>query len=380
MPEWDLSDLYTSPDAPEVLRDLEAAATEAKRIKETYQGKLVGIAPDGAKLAEAIAAYERLSDLMGKLGSYAGLLYAANQADPARAKFYGDMSEKLTHIVTDLIFVELELNQIDESSARERRSAPAPEALRALARRSAQGKALPARGEDRAALHREGPDRARCLHAPLQRDHVRPALRRRRRAALSRSRRRSICCPIPPSRAARPPPRRCRKVFGDNVRLFTLITNTLAKDKEISDRWRGFKDVADSRHLANRVEAPVVDALVSSVRAAYPRLSHRYYAMKARWLGMEKLSHWDRNAPLPDKPERIFTWKEAENMVLVGLRRLRARHGVDRQGVLRQALDRRAAARRQGAGRILGVHRAVRASLCADELPGQAARCDDARP
>ena len=106
------------------------------------------------------------------------------------------------------------------------------------------------------------------------------------------------------------------KVFKDNVRLFTLITNTLAKDKEISDRWRGFKDVADSRHLANQVEAEVVDALVSSVRAAYPRLSHRYYAMKAKWLGKERLSHWDRNAPLPERPERTFAWNEAQRLVL----------------------------------------------------------------
>ncbi len=105
-------------------------------------------------------------------------------------------------------------------------------------------------------------------------------------------------------------------MFKDNVRLFALITNTLAKDKEISDRWRGFKDVADSRHLANRVEAPVVDALAKSVRDAYPRLSHRYYAMKAKWLGKERLAHWDRNAPLPDQPERIFAWPEAQQLVL----------------------------------------------------------------
>ncbi len=104
--------------------------------------------------------------------------------------------------------------------------------------------------------------------------------------------------------------------MGTTSRLFTLITNTLAKDKEISDRWRGFTDVADSRHLANKVEAPVVDALVTAVRAAYPRLSHRYYRMKAKWLGMDRLSHWDRNAPLPEKPERVIAWPEARDMVL----------------------------------------------------------------
>jgi oligoendopeptidase F len=316
VPEWDLSDLYRSPDAPEVLRDLEAAATEAKRIKDTYQGKLVGIAPDGAKLAEAIAAYERLSDLMGKLGSYAGLLYAANQTDPARAKFYGDTSEKLTAIATDLIFVELELNQIDERVLEKAASAPAlkrfvpwlddlhkekPFQLEEKIERLFTEKGQTGRGaftrlfsETMSGLRFdvEGEPPSQSLEATLNLLSD-PSEPRRKAAAEALS-----------------------KVFGANVRLFTLITNTLAKDKEISDRWRGFKDVADSRHLANRVEAPVVEALVSSVREAYPQLSHRYYAMKARWLGMERLSHWDRNAPLPDKPERIFTWKEAEDVVL----------------------------------------------------------------
>ena len=106
------------------------------------------------------------------------------------------------------------------------------------------------------------------------------------------------------------------KVLGDNSRLFTLITNTLAKDKEISDRWHRYSDVADSRHLDNRVEREVVDALVTAVRDAYPRTSHRYYRMKARWLGMERLAHWDRNAPLPERPERVIPWAEAERLVL----------------------------------------------------------------
>jgi len=105
-------------------------------------------------------------------------------------------------------------------------------------------------------------------------------------------------------------------VFKDNVRLFTLITNTLAKDKEISDRWRGFADVADSRHLANRVEKEVVDALIAAVREAYPRLSHRYYALKAKWLGKKRLAYWDRNAPLPEEPTRSIGWDDAQKTVL----------------------------------------------------------------
>jgi oligoendopeptidase F len=316
IPEWDLSDLYKATEDPEVARDLERAASEARRIKERYQGKLAGLASDGAALAEAIAAYESLSDLMGKLGSYAGLLYAANQADTARAKFYGDISEKLTRISTDLIFVELELNQIDEAALDGAMAVPAlakykpwledlrkekPYQLDEKLEQLFTEKGQTGRGafnrlfsETMTGLRFdvEGEPQALALEATL--NLLSDASEPRRHAAADA----------------------LSKVFKDNIRLFTLITNTLAKDKEISDRWRGFKDVADSRHLANRVEAPVVDALVASVREAYPRLSHRYYAMKARWLGMEKLSHWDRNAPLPDKPERIFTWAEAEGIVL----------------------------------------------------------------
>jgi oligoendopeptidase F len=104
--------------------------------------------------------------------------------------------------------------------------------------------------------------------------------------------------------------------FKTNVRPFALITNTLAKDKEISDRWRGFTDVADSRHLSNRVEREVVDALVEAVRAAYPTLSHRYYKLKAKWFGKKKLAHWDRNAPLPKVAQRAIPWTDARATVL----------------------------------------------------------------
>ncbi len=317
IPEWDLSDLYKGMDDPNVERDLERAAAEAKRIKETYQGKLAGLTGDGAKLADAIASYEQLSDLMGKLGSFAGLLYAANQAHPARAKFYGDLSEKLTKISTDLIFVELELNQIDEAAlekamaghAKLARFKPWLEDLRKEKPYQLDEKLeqlFTEKGQTgRGAFNRLFSETMTGLRFNVEGEEQPLALE----ATLN-----LLSDPAEPRRHAAADA--LAKVFKDNIRLFTLITNTLAKDKEISDRWRGFKDVADSRHLANRVEAPVVDALVESVRAAYPKLSHRYYAMKAKWLGMDRLSHWDRNAPLPDKPEQIFTWAEAEGVVL----------------------------------------------------------------
>jgi oligoendopeptidase F len=316
VPEWDLSDLYKGIDDPAVTADLDRAAADARRIKETYQGKLVGLAGDGAKLAEAIAGYEQISDLMGKLGSFAGLLYAANQSDPARAKFYGDVSEKLTRISTDLIFFELELNQIDENELapslgnptmasfkpwiedlRKEKPFQLDEKIEQLfTEKSQTGRGAFGRlfSETMTGLRFDvaGEPQPLALEATLNllSDTAEP---RRRAAAEALS-----------------------KVFKDNIRLFTLITNTLAKDKEISDRWRGFQDVADSRHLANRVEAPVVNALVESVRQAYPRLSHRYYALKAKVMGLKRLDHWDRNAPLQNLPPRRYGWKEARDMVL----------------------------------------------------------------
>src|SRR4029077_19748773 len=106
------------------------------------------------------------------------------------------------------------------------------------------------------------------------------------------------------------------QTFKANQRLFPLVTNTLAKDKEISDRWRGFADVADARHLSNRVEPEVVEALVSAVRAAYPKLSHRYYTLKAKWFGKKTLPYWDRNAPLPKVAQRMIPWSDARATVL----------------------------------------------------------------
>jgi oligoendopeptidase F len=316
MPVWNLGDLYPSPTSAEFQRDMDKAAADAKRIAERYKGKLAPLGGDGAALAEAIKAYEALSDVMGRLGSFAGLLYAADTADPAKAKFYGDVQEKLTAISTDLVFFELELNQIAESDLAAALKVPVlaaykpwlddlrkekPYQLDERLERLFNEKSVTGRGawsrlfsETMTALRFqiEGEPQPLALEPTLN-FLMHPDGSKRRAAAEALA-----------------------KVFKDNIRLFTLITNTLAKDKEISDRWRGFKDVADSRHLANRVEREVVEALVGSVQEAYPRTAHRYYAMKAKWLGKDKLAYWDRNAPLPDKPERVIAWSDAQRIVL----------------------------------------------------------------
>jgi len=316
MPEWDLSDLYASPDAPEVKHDLEAGAAEAARIKKKYEGKLAEVAKDGAELAKAIKSYEALGDTMGKLGSFAGLYYAANQADPARAKFYGDISEKLTRISTDLIFFELELNKVDEAVLDTALQHKAPKRYAPWFRDLRKEKPYQLDQKLETLFHEKsqtGREALTRLFGETMTQLRFPVAGEKKPLSLEPT---LNLLSDPNEKRRKAGAEALAKVLGENVRLFTLITNTLAKDKEISDRWRGFPDVASSRHLANRVEAPVVDALVSSVRAAHPRLSHRYYALKAKWLGKKKLAHWDRNAPLPDKPERTIKWKEAEELVL----------------------------------------------------------------
>ncbi len=316
MPEWNLADLYPSPTSPEITRDLDKAAAEAKRLKETYYGKVAAVAADGAALATAIEEFEQFVELTGRLGSFAGLHYAGNQADPARAKFYGDIAEKLTAISTDIIFFELELNQIDDAvldaalkneklahykpwieNVRKEKPYQLEEKLERLFHEKSQTSA--------GAFNRLFNETIAALRFPVEGEAEPLALEMTLNLLSS-----------PDEKKRQAGAEALAKVFKDNVRLFTLITNTLAKDKEISDRWRGFKDVADARHLANQVEREVVDALVTSVRAAYPRLSHRYYAMKAKWLGKDKLAHWDRNAPLPQRPDRTFAWSEAQRLVL----------------------------------------------------------------
>jgi oligoendopeptidase F len=316
MPVWDLRDLYPGPQSPEIEADLKKGAAEAKRIKARYEGRLAALARDGAPFAGAIAGYEALSDTLGRLGAYAGLLYASDRSNPDNARFYGNIHEQLTAITTDLLFFELEINRMQDAELAQALADPAvarykpwledlrkekPYQLEERLERLFHEKSLTASSawnrlfdETMASLrfHAEGEPAPLALEPTLSL-LMHPDGNRRKAAAGALA-----------------------SVFKDNIRLFALITNTLAKDKEISDRWRGFTDVADSRHLSNRVEPPVVEALVSAVREAYPATAHRYYALKARWLGKPRLAYWDRNAPLPDQPQRTVSWAEARATVL----------------------------------------------------------------
>jgi len=317
LPEWNLADLYNGPDAPELKADLASSESAADAMQSRYAGKLAKLldgGKGGAEIAQAVREYEALNDVMGRIVSYASLLYAADTSDPKRQKFFGDIQEKITGISSKLLFFPLELNRLDDDALEKAMSRSElshfrpwledlrkekPYQLEDKLEQLFHEKAVTARGawdrlfsETMTALKFDVDGEKLSLEPTL--NHLLEPDEAKRKAAAEA----------------------LAKVFKDNVRLFTLITNTLAKDKEISDRWRGFIDVADSRHLANRVEKEVVDALVGAVREAYPRISHRYYAMKAKWLGKKKLAHWDRNVPLPEEPKQVIGWEDARNTVL----------------------------------------------------------------
>jgi oligoendopeptidase F len=317
LPEWDLSHLYPAMASEAYRSDLAKAEAECKEFAEALRGRLEALArSDDASeaLAQAVRRYEAIEDLLGRLMSYAGLIYSGDTTDPARAKFYGDTQERLTSASSELLFFGLELNRIDDAVL-DKATAEGPLAYyRPWIEDLRKDKPFQLDDKLEQLFHEKGVT-GRSAWNRLFDETI----------ASLRFTVRGEDLPIEPTlNKLQDPDEGVRKdasdalarTFKANLRTFTLITNTLAKDKEISDRWRGFEDVADSRHLANRVEREVVDALVTAVRDAYPRLSHRYYALKAKWFGKDQLDHWDRNAPLPKVEQRTIPWTEAQQMVL----------------------------------------------------------------
>ena len=317
LPEWNLADLYAGLDDPQVERDLGRGAAESLAFEQAYKGKLAALAdgPDaGAVLAEAVTRYEALDDLLGRLMSYAGLLHAGDTVDPARAKFYADVQERITAASTHLLFFTLELNRLDDAKLESAMQDGALAHYRPWLEDIRKEK--PYQLEDR--VEQLFHEKSVTGYSSWNRlfDETIATLRFKvgTKSLAIEPTLNLLQDPRGPVRKAAA--QALAKTFAENLRTFALITNVLAKDKEISDRWRGFADVADGRHLSNRVEPEVVQALVQAVRAAYPRLSHRYYALKARWFGKKRLPHWDRNAPLPAVAARTIGWSEAQATVL----------------------------------------------------------------
>lgn len=312
LPIWDLSDLYSSPSAPQIKKDVSRARKIADKFRESYHGNVAGLS--GNDFLKAIKEYEILAELLGKLSSYAQLLHATDMSNNSYGRFYQDISEQVTAISASVLFFSLEINHIDDltldkmvSSGKAERYLPwlrdvrtfRPHQLsdaleRLLHEKQVAGSSAWSRFFDeslaRLKVRMSGKD-VPCEHALHLLSDKSPAKRKAAAQALEKS-------------------------FAANIHNFTFITNTLAKDKAIEDEWRRYQHPISARNLANQVEDEVVDALITAVKGSYKQTSHRYYRMKARWLGKKKLEYWDRNAPPQGAPEAKYSWREARDIVL----------------------------------------------------------------
>ncbi len=313
LPEWDLDDLYPSTDGPEITADLKWLDDEGPAFGTDYQGKLGDL--DAAGMLECVLRYERIQQVAGRVMSFAGLRYYQNTTDADRGKFMADMQAQVTDMSAHLVFFSLEMNRIEDAAldalltanADLNRYKPIFDNLRKmkpyqlsdelekfLHDQSVVGTSAWNRlfDETMAALTFDVDGEEMNLEATL---NLLSDTDRARREIGAKA---------------------LVKVFSANTPLFARITNTLAKEKEIQDKWRKLPTPQTSRHLSNDVEPEVVQALRDAVVAAYPKLSHRYYALKAKWLGLDKMEVWDRNAPLPDEDDLVIPWDQARAMVM----------------------------------------------------------------
>ena len=311
LPDWNLNDLYTATDAKELIRDLNWLEKECNEFAKSYEGKLHTLSDK--EMLNCIVRNEKISSISGRIISYAGLLYYQKTTDADRAKFLSDMQEKITVFTTKLVFFSLEINSLEDAfldklftkNDQLARYKPVFEKIRAM-------KPYQLNDEIEKFLHDLGivgdaweklfdetiagltfkiGDESLNIEATL--NLLTDQNRENREKAT----------------------RELARVFSENIKVFTRVHNTQAKEKEIIDRWRGMPTAQMGRHLANQVEPEVVEALRNAVVKAYPEISHRYYELKKKWLGLKIMQVWDRNAPLPMESNKLVTWDEAQKVV-----------------------------------------------------------------
>ena len=312
LPEWNLDDLYTGEDAPELERDLNWLEKACTSFAADYKGKLSTL--DAAGLLTCIQRQERIHQVAGRIMSYAGLRYYQLTTDVGRAKFMSDAQEKITNYTTPLVFFTLELNTLNDDhlvnamQANEdlARYKPIFDKIRAMKPHQLSDemeKLLHDLGVVGDAWERLFDETIAGLQFNVDGDVLNIEG--------------TLNFLTDPDRAKREAAaRELADVFSDNVKTFARVHNTQAKEKEIIDRWRGMPTAQAGRHLSNQVEPEVVKALRNAVVAAYPKLSHRYYELKRKWLGLDRMQVWDRNAPLPMEDPRLVNWNEAQSTVM----------------------------------------------------------------
>ncbi|HSR55203.1 MAG TPA: M3 family oligoendopeptidase [Alphaproteobacteria bacterium] len=312
LPRWNLGDLYSGPGSQQLARDLTRAERRAARFEKANKGRLQRMS--GKRLGEAVREFEAIDEILGKVMSYAQLLHACNVSDPKVGQFYQTTAERVNAIATRLLFFTLELNRLPEKAIKQKLKAPELKRYAPWVRDARAWRRHELSDDMERLLHEKAPSGRSAwkrlfdetlagMRFPIGGKELTEAEALNLLSSKSAATRKRAALAI-------------GKTLGAHGQTFALITNTLAKDKDVEDRWRGFAGPSSARNLSNYVEDEVVDALVKSVKRAYPRLSHRYYRLKAKWMGKKRLDYWDRNAPLPKAPDRTLTWGQARDLVL----------------------------------------------------------------
>ena len=312
LPEWDLSDLYAGEDAPELKRDLDWLEEACASFAADYEGKLADL--DARGLLDCVLRNEKINQVAGRIMSFAGLRYYQLTTDAGRAKFMSDLQEKITNYTTPLVFFTLEINRIEDGkldalfaqNADLARYKPVFDRIRAMKPYQLSDeleKFLHDLGVVGDAWERLFDETIAGLSFNVDGEELNIEGTLNLLTDTDRAKREVAA-------------RELASVFAENIKTFARVHNTQAKEKEIIDRWRGMPTAQTGRHLSNQVEPEVVEALREAVVAAYPKLSHRYYELKRKWLGLDKMQVWDRNAPLPMEDPRIVGWEEAEATVM----------------------------------------------------------------
>jgi oligoendopeptidase F len=317
LPAWNLNDLFPSPESPELTGALAQALVDAKAFESSYQGRIKAM--NGTEFAEALVEFERIETVLCRIMSYVQLLHASDVCNSEFGRLYQTIRERVTVVSTHILFFTLEINRLDDDklaaktknqaagrywpwirNVRQFRPHQLPDEMeKLLHEKEVSGRGAWARLFDETIAGLRFPLKGKELSITEILDLMSDRQSENRMMAA----------------------KSLGHVLGENIRVFSLITNTLAKDKEIEDNWRSYSHPAASRNLANQVEDEVVEALVHAVKGAFDQLSHRYYALKAKWLGVDKLDYWDRNAPLPEDIDRRYSWDEARDIVLDSYRR-----------------------------------------------------------
>ncbi len=312
LPEWNLDDLYTGEDAPELKRDLDWLEQACARFATDYEGELETL--DAKGLLDCVLRNEKINQVAGRIMSFAGLRYYQLTTDAGRAKFMSDVQEKITNFTTPLVFFTLELNQLedahldalldaDDALARYKPVFDRIRAMKPYQLSNEMEKFLHDLGVVGDAWERLFDETIAGLEFEVEGETL----------GIEGT----LNLLTDPDRDQREAGARAlAEVFQSNVKTFARVHNTQAKEKEIMDRWRGMETAQTGRHLSNQVEPEVVEALRNAVVKAYPKLSHRYYGLKRKWLGLDKMQVWDRNAPLPLEDPRTVDWPTAEKTVM----------------------------------------------------------------